>query len=159
MAAVMVWRGFSQGTRQGAPDEERVPVPDDYGPGLFSPGPWPATAAPWLDILEDPEAPGLPLELVHDPAMPRPDVGALPIVGPYMPSERGPVHAFGEEGQNVGRVMRFATNSVMRGPGHGEGSSSDSGPSYADELAAAIAANGQGQVSDQTVAGNLVMFR
>lgn len=159
MAAVMVWRGFDRGVRQGSEEQERISVPDTYGDNLFSPGPWPATAAPWLDILENPDAPGLPLDLVSEPNMPRPDTGALPIVGPYMPAEIGPVTAFGHEGQNLGRTMRFATNSVMRGPGQGEGSSSDQGPSYADELAAAIAANGQGQVSDQTVNGNLVMFR
>lgn len=157
MAAVMVWRGFSQGTRQGQPDDPGTP--SEYGPDVFAPGPWPGTAAPWLDLLENPDAPGLPLELVHDPAIPRPDVGAEPIVGPYMPAERGPVIAWGEESQNVGRMMRFATNSVMRGPGHGEGSSSDQGPSYADELAAAIANNASGQWSDQQVNGNLVMFR
>src|SRR4051794_35647824 len=119
MGAPGVWRGFSEGTRQGEPDDPGF-YPE-YTPELFALGPWPTTAAPWYDTEEDPNAPGLPIDLVSEPSLPRPDVGASPIVGAYMSQDIGPVGPFSQEGQNSGRIMRFATNPVMRGDEFGGG--------------------------------------
>lgn len=154
MAAPAVWRGFHGGTKQGPDDAAGIP-PDYDAYDIFAEGPWPTTAAPWLDALEDPDAPGLGF-VSPDPSLPRPDLGAEPIVGPFMPWELGPVTNFGEEQQNVGRTMRFPTNPLMDGAG---GNGTNENRSYADELAAAIAYNGQGAVSDNEVYSNLIMFR
>src|SRR4051794_16659411 len=112
MAAPGIWRGFDQGTRQGEPDDPGF-YPE-YSPDLFALGPWPTTAAPYFDEAENPYANGLPLDLVSEPSMSTPDVGALPITGAYMAQTLGPVGPFSREDQNSGRVMRFATNPVMR---------------------------------------------
>jgi hypothetical protein len=155
MAAPMVWQGFSQGTRQGQPDDPGI-YPD-YNADLFALGPWPTTAAPWLDVMEDPNAPGLPLDLVAEPQLPRPDVGAEPIVGAYQAWEAGPVQGWSQEEQNSGKIMRFSTNPVLRVDEFGAGVMD--GPSYADELAASIANNGAGQVTDSQVTTDLILYR
>ena len=158
MAAPMAIRGVNSGAVRRYADGA-VDAPGTPDVNVLAQGPWPATGQPWLDVMEDPYAPGLPFAS-PDPAYPRPDVGALPIVGAYDGTYKteGPVTGFGEEQQAVGRVQRFGNNGPDRSPGRGEGSVMD-GPSYADELAAALAATGQGPTSDADLYSNLLMYR
>jgi hypothetical protein len=159
MAAPRALRGIlvAPRTREWADGALDAPGTPPVPP--VDPGPWPVTGAPWVEKLEDPTAPGLPYSSA-DPTLPRPDLGAQPLPGAYdgVYGTSGPVTGFGEEQQAVGRIMRFGNNGPDRSPGPGEGAVVD-GPSYADELAAALAATGQQPTSDADLYTNLLLYR
>lgn len=123
-----------------------------------------AGVLPWWDAHEDPDvATGLPdlnLSMTAEPAGRL--AGARPIVGAYEAAVRtvGPVRRFGHEpdggldgDQAMGRIMRFPANIPDRYDANGVQM-----PSYSDELAAAIANNGQGIVTDNQVTTELVTY-
>lgn len=115
---------------------------------------------PWSEGLEDPTNP-TGLATTADPALPVPDVGARQIVGAYEGAvrTRGPVTQWSHEAsgglfgdQETGRTMRFAGFEVDRYDADGV-----IDRSWADELAADIANNGQGQVSEAVMMTSLLM--
>jgi hypothetical protein len=162
MTATGVWRYLPTGTTpneqaDGALDQTGIPSApirtDLPGPG----------SAPWYEGLEDPYADtGIPFLQSPDPKYPDESVGALPIVGAYDGTYRtvGSVQAWGHEpsgglagDQAYGRIMRFPVNSVSRYDSHGVKTGD-----YRDELAAAIAYNGQGEVTEAEYTTQLLLL-
>lgn len=121
-------------------------------------GPW---GLPWWDGIEDVNArTGLTASM--DPTYPKEDVGAQEIVGAYEPAVRtlGPVRAWGHEpsggltgDQAIGRIMRFPANIPDRYDPNGIWN-----VDYRDELAAVLATNGQGDVTDAAVTTSLIQW-
>lgn len=159
MAAPRALRGITVPPKNKAWADGAFDAPGTPPVPPVNAGPWPVSGLPWVEGLENPYAPGLPFTSAN-PTLPNPDLGAAPIPSAYdgQYSTSGPVTAFGEEQQAVGRVMRFGNNGPDRSPGPGEGAIVD-GPSYADELAAALAATGQQPTSDADLYTNLLMYR
>ena len=121
-----------------------------------------AMVLPWFDAFEDPNAapdlPELNLSMTAEPQGRL--VGARPIVGAYEAAvrTRGPVYQWGNEpsgglqgDQAVGRIMRFPANIPDRYDPNGVIM-----PSYQDELAAAIATNGAGIISEDQVTTEMI---
>lgn len=120
-----------------------------------------ASVLPWYDALEDP---GWATGLITspNPTYPEEDVGKKSIVGAYEPAvrTRGPVTQFGHESsgglwgdQAVGRIMRFPANIPDRYDPNGV-----SNIDYRDELAASIAANGRGLVTEAEYTTDLLLW-
>lgn len=123
-----------------------------------------AMVLPWFDALEDPFAPNdLPFPDVsgtayHDSQT----TGAKAIPTAYEGAvrTRGPVYQWGHEAagglegdQAIGRIMRFPANIPERYDANGVRQAS-----YADELAAAIANNGQGIITENQVTAELLTY-
>lgn len=125
------------------------------------------TDVPWTEAFETPDA-STGLVSSPNPSLPVPDEGKASIVGAYEGAfaTRGPTSVgLGYEmsggpygNQALGRRMMFKlplTMSTQSFPG--EGKVTDA--AWADELAAAIANNGQGQVTDAEVTTSLVLWQ
>lgn len=121
---------------------------------------------PWLEGLEDTQAP-TGLVASPDPSLPNPDVGKSSIVGAYEGAVRthGPASYWpGQEvsggpwgDQALGRRMLFKLPLVQSAPDSSfEGRVTDTG--YLDELAAALATNGQGEITDAEVTQHLLLW-
>lgn len=112
-----------------------------------------AMVLPWFDALENPFAQtGLYASPDPNPFVIHEDVGGAPIVGAYEAAvqTRGPVYQWGHEAsgglggdQAMGRMIRFPANKPERYDANGV-----QNIDYADELAQAIANNGQGIVTE-----------
>lgn len=124
------------------------------------------TDIPWLEGLEDVHA-QTGLFSSPDPNIPDVAVGASPIIGAYEgavrtegPASYWPGHEvsggpFGD--QAIGRRMLFKIPLVMATPDAGfEGAVTDA--HWADELAASVAHNGQGQITDAEVTQHLLLW-
>lgn len=137
---------------------------DEYGQSGIPDGPITTilpnqTGVPWVEGLEAPEsAPSLPW--TADPQYEDFTTGAMPAPGAYEGSFRtsGPVVGFGHEvsggpygDQALGRRQKFSPYIPERYDRNGVQM-----PSYADELAAALAYNGQGQVSESEYTTDLL---
>lgn len=127
----------------------------------------PTSLTPYIEGLEDPEAP-TGLLASPDPSLPNPDVGKSSIVGAYEGAVRteGPTSYFpgyevsgGPYGdQALGRRMMFKLPLVMAGADNPrEGNVTDT--AWQDELAAAILHNGQGDISDAEVTNRLLLWQ
>lgn len=152
MSAVVIMRGvisdppnppreYANGTQDG--DGGSIPETVTY---TFLP----AAGFPWADVQEDPSTPTT-IPFTQDVQIDVPDVGNAEIVAAYdgAYSTRGPIVPFGYEvsgglygDQALGRTMRFQN----MGPESYDVNGVQE-PSWGDELAARIAANGQGQVT------------
>lgn len=145
-------------------DESTPDLADGYLPALPEDTILP-NLSPWYDGHEDPYAypAEMPFLQSPDPQYADVSVGAAMPVGAYDGTyyTRGPV-SFGLSGmdesgglsgdQALGRRMKFEPYIPERYDVDGITT-----PSYADELAAAIAANGQGQVSDAEMTTSLLL--
>jgi hypothetical protein len=162
MAASGVYRGIVTGVTPGEAADgalDQAGIPDAPIRTDFQ-GPW---GQPWFDGLEDPYiSSGTPMLQSPEPHYPDESFGAIPIVGPYDGSYRtvGPVREWGHEpsgglygNQALGRIMRFPTNWVERYDRNGVKLGD-----YRDELAAAIASNGQGVVSEAEYTTELLLL-
>lgn len=148
MTAVIIWRGLEIGADADTPNVGPDSIPRHIEDTFL-----PAQGFPWGEVLENPdEAYDPQIQLTAYPQMDVPDLGVRNIVGAWdgVYGERGPVVPFGYEvsgglsgDQALGRIMRFQNLGPERYDVNGVQE-----PSYADELAARLAANGQGQVSD-----------
>lgn len=122
-----------------------------------------AMVLPWYDAKEDPAA-DTGMYSSMDPTYPHQDVGGESITGTYEAAvqTRGPVYQWGHEvsgglwgDQELGRIMRFPANVPARyDPYNNYVWSGD----YRDELAAAIANNGMGYVTEPEYVESLLMF-
>lgn len=108
----------------------------------------------WIEGLEDPSA-TVNAPPSHDPQLPRPDIGAMPEQGAYEGAFRsvGPVRAWGYEDQALGRIMRFPVETPESWSANGVSS-----PAYLDEIAAALASNGRGQVTREEYTTSILTF-
>jgi hypothetical protein len=112
-----------------------------------------AMVLPWWDAKEDPSAStGLYASPDPQPWVLHQDAGGKPVAGAYEGAvrTRGPVRQFGHEpsgglggDQALGRILRFPANKPERYDANGVWNID-----YADELAQAIASNGQGIVTE-----------
>lgn len=166
MSLIGAWRKLHVGTQpeysdpewaDGAtdrPGDPGVPIDRDLFGGS-------AIGLPWFDAHEDPFA-ETGLYASADPAIPRQDVGGRPVTGAYdgAYSTLGPVWQWGHEAgggltgdQAIGRIMRFPANVPERYDGNGVWAGD-----YSDLLAAAIANNGQGDVTDAEITTSLLLY-
>jgi hypothetical protein len=155
-----VWRDLDTGVDpswfnpeevDGALDDAGIPKDGPIHTRLE--GPW---GLPWYEGVEDPAAvTGLFASADPLPWSPFEDVGAKPIVGAYEGAfrTRGPVQAWGHEGDAIGRIMRFPANIPERYDGNGIWNID-----YRDELAAVDAANQQPYISDAFINTNLILL-
>lgn len=146
MTAVVIWRGLEIGADADTPNVGPDSIPRHVEDTFL-----PAAGFPWGDVQEDPET-LTHVGITSDPMMDTPDIGNSPIVGAYdgAYATNGPIVHWGYEvsggldgDQALGRTMRFQNNGPERYDANGVQE-----PSYADELAARLAANGQGQISE-----------
>lgn len=154
MTAVVIWRGLEIGAAADTPNVGPDSIPPQIEDTFL-----PTHGFPWPDVQEDPDHyAGVPITL--DPMMDTPDLGNSEIVGAWDGTfgTNGPVVQWGYEvsggldgDQAMGRVMRFQNMGPERYSANGVQE-----PSYADELAARIASNGQGQVTDNEIMTNLL---
>lgn len=167
------WRGNITGTRpeNATPENadaswDQVPIPHNAPITTdlenFQGGS--AMMLPWFDATESPSAPTGVFESM-DPTYPHEDVGARPVTGAYESAVRtlGPVCQWGHEAsgglhgdQALGRIMRFPANVPDRSDPYNEGVWQGD---YSDELAAAVATNGMGLISDEEMTASLLSFR
>jgi len=140
--------GSDQPGDPGAPVETEI----DFGGGMV---------LPWFDALEDPEAEtGLYASMDPNPWVIVQDAGGHAIAGAYEGAvkTRGPVYQWGHEpsggllgDQAMARIMRFPANKPERYDPNGVRNLD-----YSDELAAAIANNGMGIVTESEYTTELI---
>jgi hypothetical protein len=162
------WRGLQTGVdpmysnpewADGATDQPGDPgapieTPLEGGGGMV---------LPWFDAHEDPTAAtGLYASMNPTPWVLVQDAGGQPVAGAYEPAvkTRGPVYQWGHEpsgglmgDQAMARIMRFPANKPERYDPNGVQM-----PSYSDELAAAIATNGMGVITESEYTTELINF-
>lgn len=166
------WRFLATGTRPEYANPENADGATDQSPILdhaiitdlenYQGGS--AMMLPWFDADEEPFiASGVTSSM--EPTYPDEAVGARPIVGAYEGAFRsqGPVYQWGHEvsgglwgDQAMGRIMRFPANIPDRSDPYNEGVWAGD---YRDELAAAIATNGMGLITDEEMTASMLAFR
>lgn len=167
------WRFLATGTRNesrtpenadGALDQTPIPRGGEIVTDLQNFEGGSAMMLPWFDAVEDPKAVTGVFESM-DPTYPHQDVGATAIVGAYEGAyrTRGAVYQWGHEvsgglwgDQELGRIMRFPANIPDSSDPYNEGVWAGD---YRDELAAAIASNGMGIVTDDEMIRDLLAYR
>lgn len=122
-----------------------------------------AMVLPWYDAKENPEA-QTGMYSSMNPTYPQQDIGGRSIVGAYEAAvrTRGPVYQWGHEvsgglwgDQEMGRIMRFPANVPSRYDPYNEYVYQGD---YRDELAAAIANNGQGITTENEYVSSILMY-
>lgn len=143
----------------GAPDQPNAPLPRDEPVYTRIEGPW---GLPWVEGLEDPNAPSGLLKPTADPQIDVPDVGWAMPPGDYAGEYRtsGPVQQFGLEpsgglsgDQAIGRTMRFPVNIPDRYDVNGVHVGD-----YRDLLIGSLAVNNLPSFSDTMVIEDLVLW-
>lgn len=149
MTAVVIWRGLlGDNPNDANASQADGPIPPhvDY---VFVPTP---TGFPWGDVQEDPDAMYSGIDYTNDVQIDVPDVGNQQIAGAWdgAYATKGPIVPWGYEvsggldgDQALGRTMRFQNMGPERYAANGVQE-----PSWADELAARLAYNGMGQVTE-----------
>jgi hypothetical protein len=126
-------------------------IPRDQPVDTRIEGPW---GLPWWESLEQPDALSGQVKS-PDLQFPEQDVGASPIGGAYEGAYAtiGPITAFGEESQMLGRIMRFPANIPERGDPNGVFDTD-----WRDQLGSAIDANNAPYITDAEVTTMLVNY-
>lgn len=155
-----VWRDLPA-TDPGweSPDTPNPPIPRTQPIETRIEGPW---GLPWMEGLEQPNAPTGLSRPSKDPQIDQPDVGGVIGPGPYRGEyrTRGPVEAWGHEpsggvwgDQAIGRTMRFPVNIPDRYDANGVWVGD-----YRDSLAQTVAVNNMPSFTEANAIEDLITW-